>query len=519
MPDTLNPRRSRRRSESKTVAIETAAGVIGPGLMGGQYQPLTRHEMSRVHNTALDVLEKIGLANPLPQLRDVALAKGCTISDTGRLRFPRELVEDIIAGAGRNFSVYGRDPRHDLDLSSTRVHTNTGGEVVSVLDFDTGKYRASTILDHYDFARLADRMSNIHRFSNYIVATDIADLLEYDINRNYAAAAGTSKGGAMSCSNASHMDIMIELYDLILGKKGAFLKRPFCEVMGCVILSPLTYADDNSEVIIAATLRGIPTRVVVASQAGATSPAPLAGALVQNTAETLAGLLLVNLIRPGHPMIFGNMAFVSDLRTGAFTGGSGEQAILAAAAAQMAGFYDIPGHVGAGMTDSKLPDNQAGYEKGISTTLASLAGANFITQSAGVLSSLMGASFESMVIDNEMLGSVLRTVKGIEITDETLSFDVIAAVANGPRHYLGETQTIDKMRSEFVYPNIASRNTSSEWEEEGGRDIRDLARDKVREVLAGHYPQHISSDADAKIRAKFNIHIPRDAMKPDNNRW
>ncbi len=523
MGETINQargsRRSKRRTGPKKPAGETAQNIVRPGMPGGAYRPLSGRDMTRIHDTALDVLANLGMANPLPLLQEKALAKGCSVNDEGRLCFPRTLVEDIIAGAARNFTIAARDPKYDLDLSGTGVHTNTGGEVVSVLDFYTGKYRASTILDHYDFARLTDRMQNVHRYSNYLVATDISDLLEYDINRNYAAIAGTTKGGAMSCSDATHMDTIIEMFDMVIGEEGGFLKRPFCEAMGCAIISPLTYAEDNSEVVVAAALRGIPTRVVCASQAGATAPAPLAGALVQNTAETLAGLLLINLIKPGHPMIFGNMAFVSDLRTGSFTGGSGEQAILAAAAAQMANFYDIPGHVGAGMSDSKLPDNQAGYEKGITTVLASLAGANFITQSAGVLSCLMGASYESMVIDNEMLGSVLRAVRGIEVTDETLSYEVIKEAVVGPGHYLGSMQTMKMMRTEFLYPDIANRDSTSVWEEAGSHDIRETARDRVREILSTHYPNYISARADSRIRDRFPIHIPVDAMQPGNGRW
>ncbi|MEZ5744945.1 MAG: trimethylamine methyltransferase family protein [Paracoccaceae bacterium] len=512
-------KRSGGRSSRGIPAGETAANVVGPGLLGGAYRPLSESDVIRVHNTVLDVLEKVGIANPLPILVKKALERGCKLTDTGRLCFPRALVEDTIAGAARNFTIYARDPKFDLDLSSSRVHTNTGGESVSVLDFRSGNYRPSTLIDHYDFARLVDRMDNLHRFSNLLVATDIPDLLEFDINRNYAAVAGTSKGGAMSCSDASHMDAIIALFDMVLGKDGAFLKRPFCETMGCVVVSPLTYADDNCKVIIEATLRGIPVRIVAASQAGATAPAPLAGALVQNTAETLAGLIMVNLIRPGHPAIFGNMPLVSDLRTGAFTGGSGEQAILAAAAMQLANFYGVPGHTGGGMSDSKLPDNQAGYEKGITTTLSCLAGVNFLTNSAGTLASLMGASFESMVIDNDMLGNVLRAVKGIEVNDETLSYEVIAETVEGPRHYLSNKQTLEKMRTEFVYPKLANRESISVWGEGGSRDIRERARDIAQRILSEHYPTYISPEADQKIRERFPIYLPKEAMRPGNGRW
>ncbi len=498
---------------------KSGPGAVAPGVTGGTYRPLGEHDMERVHRTVLDVLAEIGMGNPPPLLRERALARGCTLDDKGRLHFPHTLVEDVIAGAGRNYVLPARDPAHDLDISGARVHFSIGGEAVSMVDFETGRYRPSTVVDLYDLARLTDRLEHIHRFSNIVVATEIPDLREFDINRTYASAAGTKKCFGMSCSRAGHMDQLIAMLDLIAGGEGEFLKRPFCSSGGCAVVSPLAYGDDNSEVVIAATQRGIPTAVIVASQAGATAPAALAGALVQNTAETLAGLLLVNLVRPGHPMTFGNWPFVSDLRTGSFTGGGGEEAVLAAAAAQMARFYDLPCSVGAGMTDSKMPDAQAGYEKGITVTLAAAAGANTIGESAGMVGSLMGVSFEAMVIDNEMLGSIARAVRGIEVTDQTLSFDVIKEAVDGPGHFLGNAQTLELMETEYLYPTLADRTPPGEWEEDGSRDIRQRARERVREILSTHYPDNIDPATDAAIRDRFPIHLPILAMRAEGGRW
>ena len=161
---------------------------------------------------------------------------------------------------------------------------------------------------------------------------------------------------------------------------------------------------------------GMPINAIIAAQAGATAPAPPGSMLVQTVAETLAGLIMVNLFAPGYPVIFSNWPFVSDLRTGAFSGSGGEISVLNAAAAQMAHFYDLPAGVSASMADSKVPDAQAGYEKGISTLAAGLSGANLVYESAGMFASLLGASFEGMVIDDEMLSNVLRAVRGMRST-------------------------------------------------------------------------------------------------------
>jgi trimethylamine--corrinoid protein Co-methyltransferase len=230
-------------------------------------------------------------------------------------------------------------------------------------------------------------------------------------------------------------------------------------------------------------------------------------------------VIVVNLVRPGHPTTFGIWPFVSDLRTGSFTGGGGEEAVLSAAAMQIARFYDLPASVGAGMTDSKLPDNQAGYEKGVSTALAALAGGNYVCESAGMLASLLACSFEALVIDNDMLGMVQRTLRGIEVTEETLSFDVIREAVEGAGHFLGAGQTLELMHSEYVYPSLADRSAAGAWEEAGKPDLLDRARDRVREILSQHYPEYLDARTDAAIRERFPIRLPREAMRADSGRW
>ena len=260
---------------------------------------------------------------------------------------------------------------------------------------------------------------------------------------------------------------------------------------------------------------GMPILLLAAGQAGATSPASLAGAVVQEIAEVLAGLVYVNLIVPGHPCILGPWPFVSDLRTGAMSGGSGEQAVLMAASAQMAQFYDLPGGVAAGMTDSKVPDAQSGYEKGYTVALAAQAGANMIYESAGMHASLLGFCLESLVIDNDMLGSVMRTVRGVEVNDDHLAVDTIREVCTeGPGHFLGHEQTLDLMQKDYVYPALGDRTSPKEWVEQGSTDVIDKASLRTREILDTHFPDHIGADLDARLRARFPVLLPRESMRP-----
>ena len=250
------------------------------------------------------------------------------------------------------------------------------------------------------------------------------------------------------------------------------------------------------------------SKLVSAGQAGATSPAALAGAVALQTAEVLAGLAYLNLLRPGHPALFGALPFVADLRTGAMSGGSAEQGLLMAACAQMAQYYGIPCAVSAGMTDSKLPDFQAGYEKGYTELLSALAGANLIYEAAGMYGSLLACSLESFVLDNDLIGAVLRATRGIEVNDDSLSFDAIREVCvGGPGHFLGHSQTLRRMQSDYFYPALADRRTPQQWRDEGAPDILEQARIRTQDILSGSPPTHISLAIDREVRARFPIHL------------
>ena len=201
--------------------------------------------------------------------------------------------------------------------------------------------------------------------------------------------------------------------------------------------------------------------------------------------------------------------FVSDLRTGAMSGGSGEEGVLNAAAAQVVNWLGLPSGVAAGMTDSKVPDNQSGYEKGINVTLAGQAGANIVYESAGMLGSLLGCSLEALVIDNDMLGSINRTVRGIEVSEESLSVEVIKEVVHGPGHFLGSQQTLDLMQREYIYPEIGDRDTPDNWLDAGGRDALQVAHTYVKDLLKRHRPSHVPAANEQAIRDHFPIVFER----------
>jgi trimethylamine--corrinoid protein Co-methyltransferase len=226
-------------------------------------------------------------------------------------------------------------------------------------------------------------------------------------------------------------------------------------------------------------------------------------------AETLAGLVFARLVDPGVKAIFAPKPLVADLRTGSMCGGGGEQAILMAGAAQMGRHFDLPTSSIAGITDAKTLDAQYGAEKSLAVAMAAHAGSNIVTQAAGMQASLLGVSLEAYVSDNDLLGNILRTIRGIEATPENIAADVIADVCRGAGHYLGEPHTFERMKSDYFYPHIGDRRAPREWQQDGARPVGDVARDKTRELLGSHFPAHISNKTDRALRESFDIRLSR----------
>jgi trimethylamine--corrinoid protein Co-methyltransferase len=496
------------RIASRSAAEQEIKASV-PGQVGGAYKPLSDPDVRRIYDTALRILDDIGMAEVPPIVLEQALGKGARINALGRLSFPKSFVEDIIDGAAKTFVFHGRDNKHDFEIGGERVYFGTGGAAVQTLDLDSGRYRPSTLADLYDFARLVDKLPNISWFTRCCVATDVPDNLDLDINTAYVLLAGTTKPVGTSFTIGDYLDATVDMFDIALGGEGRFAARPFCKVHISPVISPLRYGEDAVDVMLAALRRKMPINAIIAAQSGATAPATLAGMLAQTTAETLAALVLVNIFEPGYPMIFSNWPFVVDLRTGAFSGSGGEISLMNAGAAQIGNWLGLPTGVASSMADAKAVDAQMGAEKALSALAAGLAGANMVYESAGMMASLLGVSFEAFVLDDEMLANVNRAIRGIEVTEESLGYEAILAAVTGEGHFLGGSHTMNAMLSEYYYPRLADRSDPRSWSDAGGEDIWNKARSVVRETLDNHKPHYLGSKADKAIRERFNILLDR----------
>ena len=498
--------RAARRMERAAPLAEELRPVRA-GLIGGQYRPLDAAAVQAIDSAVYQILEEIGLSQAPETGIGYMTAAGAFASDDGRIRFPRALVDDMLAKAARNITLHGQDPKHDLLLSGSRVHYGTAGAAVHVVDVEANDYRESWLSDIYDAARIVEKMDNIHFFQRPMVARDIVDPAALDLNTVYAAVKGTTKHVGASFTEAPFLAPTISMLHEIAGGEDQWRARPFVSNSNCFVVPPLRFATESCQVMEACIKAGMPILLLSAGQAGATAPAPIAGAIVQAVAECLAGLVYVYSIEPGHPCIFGTWPFVSDLRTGAMSGGSGEQALLTAGCAQMHRFYDLPGGAAAGIADAKMPDMQAGWEQAMSNVMAGLTGLNMVYEAAGMHASLLGFCLESLIIGDDLLGQAMRCVRGIEVTEDSVSLDVIRSTClEGPGHFLGSEQTLSLMQTEYIYPSLGDRTSPKEWVELGKPNLVQKAIEKKENIL-NNATKKIDPIVDKKLRSEFNIHL------------
>lgn len=308
-------------------------------------------------------------------------------------------------------------------------------------------------------------------------------------------------GGTDSVEGARQV---IELAAVVAGGREVLRRRPFISTMTSWMVSPLKLDTEVTQILIEWCRAGLPVALSSAPMAGSTSPVTLAGTLVQLNAEQLSGIVLTQLVRPGTPVLAGYIPGLADMRGGGYVGGAVEFGMMQAAAAQLAHFYGVPIYGSGGMTDSKLPDIQAGYEKMATLLLAAMGGCNYIHHAIGMLTNMDSVSPEQAVIDDEIMTMVQRVLSGIAVTEASVAVDAIDRVGPGG-HFLMDAHTRAFMRSEVFHPLVADRQNRPAWEAGGGQDARARARARVEVLLAEHEPPGLPAEVDAELRRKFDL--------------
>ena len=477
---------------------------VRKGLPGGQYKPLTEEDITKIHETSMRVFSEIGVQINFAEARTLFGDAGAEIEKSSRVvKVPSDLVQELISKAPSMVTLCGRADNGELncEIGGDKVYMGTGGTALNVQDTGSSDSRRSQLKDVMNMARLAEALDNIHFYMLNVYPNDLPDE-DIDVNRFAAALNRTRKhvmGGVYTVEGIRNV---IKMAEIIAGSPEALRQRPFISMVTCNI-SPFKLDRSYSQLAIEVARNRIPVVVPAEPLCGATAPITLAGNLVVQNVDTLAGVMLTQLVNPGTPVLYGCISSITDLRDMKYLSGAVEMGLMNAASAQMARFYELPLYSTAGMSDSKINDPQSAYESAITGLMVALAGGNCIHDAAGFLEFCMTASYDKLVIDNEIIGMVMRAVEGIKVDDTTLAFEVLKKAGPGG-HFVSSRHTRRYMRSEQFHPKLSDRENRDRWENGGAKDTNARATEKVHEILNGPAQSILSQE----IRDRLKSEIP-----------
>ena len=477
------------------------------GLSGGQYRPLSKEQVKTIHEASLALLEKTGFTyeSGLEDTLTMLEKAGVTVNrEQSRLFFPKNLIVEQTNKVPERVIMYSRDGKNDLDLTKDRVHLGTGGAAIRILDLETGKARSTTLKDLYQLGRMVDQLKNIHFFLRPCIPTDIPES-DYDVNVFYTCLRATAKHVMAGVNGVEEFHKVLDLASMVAGDREKLKEKPFISIITSFAISPLKLDTQTTLIMQEAVRNQIPVALSCAPMAGSTSPITMAGTLAQIHAEQLAGIVICQLTNPGAPLLYGGIPGMANLRTMGYRGGGVECGMMNAAIHQMADHIKVPNYNSSGLTDSKLPDAQAGWEKAMTTLLAAMGGSNYIHHAAGMLESMLALAYEQFVIDDEIIGMSCKVLKGIDVDPEHLALEVIDAVGPGG-NFMMSPHTLEHMRQEYFDGNgVTDARSRDNWEKEGSQDAFARAREIVRKLLAKEDKFYISRKIDQAIREKFDI--------------
>jgi len=464
------------------------------GLEGGRYKPLNEGDIVQIHNTAMRVFEEVGVQVNSERALKVFHDAGARVEDR-IVKIPQDMVMELVTKAPSEVTLYGRKPEHNLNLGDARVHAGTGGTALNIIDGTTGERRSATLQDLKNIAKIVDNLNNIHFFLLPTYPSDV-ETGSVDVNRFFAGLDNTSKhimGGVYTHDGIRNV---LRMAEIIAGSPEHLRQEPVISIILCAI-SPLMIDKEYGDMIVTVAEAGIPVALPAEPLCGSTSPVTLASNIVIQTVDSLAEVCLTQLVNPGTPAIFGSVASSNDFRDLKYITGCIEMGLLNTASAQMAQFYKLPYYATAGMSDSKVVDAQCGYESALTVLLCALGGANYIHDAAGLMDFALSVSLEKYVVDNEILGMVMRAVEGIEVNENTLAFDLIKEV--GPAgHFVHAKHTRKHMRTEHYQPTLSDREHLTDWQNAGKQDTAARAKARVEEILAAP-GYHLPDDVRQKI--------------------
>lgn len=456
-------------------------------------------ELEAIHFATLQVLSRTGIkveSEEALELFEGAGAKVTQCSGYGIVKIPDYLVEESIRSAPRTGIYYGRRPEDDYFTDGNRTSFTAGfGEQIKIIDLETRQLRMTTKQDLADITKIQDSLDVISIVERAACSGDMTP--EAQSVHNYEAMVkNTSKHCFLGFNGGRNARKIIEIAKIAAGGEKEFFDRPIVTGFVCPT-SPLSLVRECCESIIECARGGVGIASIPMSLAGASSPASLGGVVVQHNAEVLSSLILSQIAKKGTPFTYCGCSTIMDMRFTTSPVGIPEMAMLSAAWAKLAQYYQLPSLVGGCASDSKLSDAQQAYDFSLTATTAALAGANVIF-GLGAIDSVITFDYAAMITGAEQGDRILRTLKGVEISDSSMALDVIHEAGPGGE-YMTKKHTFENCRN-MSQAKLFDRRTRDSWQSStGGKDLTERAYEKAREILLEHKPFPLSESISAKI--------------------
>lgn len=463
------------------------------------YAVLSPSEVEAIHEASLELLERVGLEVLSPAARDVLAGGGARV-EAHRVRFPRSLVEACLARVPATITLYDRTGRPAVTLGGERTVVASGHNATFVLD-PGGTRRPATCRDVAEFARVADALPNLPVVAIEAMPQDVPPATSL-VHAYRHAVANTTKPIYWSTESLRVTVAILEMMEIASGWTQDERPTGVCQLSPT---SPFYWEHGAADAVIAVAQRGVPLSVLPQPMTGVSAPLTLAGTLTVHNAETLSGVVLSQLVRPGTPAIYGAAWTTFDMRRGSALISRPEAALMRIAGAQLARRYAMPSHCIGPDTDAHAHDEQQGWEKMLTLLAAHLGGVNLVVN-AGMFATGMTCSLAQLVIDDELAGQCARFRQGIAAGPESIAAEVIAAV--GPRGtYLMEPHTLRHLKGdpqagiapelrETDLPCAASFET---WQSAGAPTVEQTAYARAAAILAAHQPQPLPEDIAAAL--------------------
>lgn len=441
---------------------------------------LTDRDIEQIHASSMRVLEEVGVVFPTQEALEV-FRKHRVRTEGHKVFLTEAQLWSAIGSAPQSFTILARNPEKSVVIGGGDMVFAPGYGCPFLIDAEAGK-RPATFEDYIKSVKLAQMLPN-QDMSGFLMV-EPADLPARTAHLHMLMAhmLHSDKPFIGSTNGARGAAYTMEMSDILFGPG---MDISYVTVGLINSLSPLAYSAEMLEALMVYACRGQPLVFAALSMAGSTGPVTLAGVLVHQTAELLAGIALVQLINPGTPVLFGSTSTNLDMKTGGLAVGGPELSMMIAAHADLCRFYKLPCRSGGALTDAHGADAQAGYESMMSLLTTANSGVDFVLHAGGISSSYLAFSFEKFVLDDEICGMVRRFRRGIVVDPETLAFDVIARVGSGG-NYLMENHTLERYRSEFWLPKVFSRTGIEKWQQEGRPDVKQRALSRWKKLVADH---------------------------------